>query len=597
MREYVNFVAEELRRLNFSGKMIELFVREASVARTPVEVNERLVQLGLMDAEQAARLLAKYCNVEFYDYFGEPSPVAVELTRTYLGPEVSTQAQCMIVSKNADNGKEVFKVAFVWPERGTTQYMAVTESLRRSCRGKAVEVIPLCISLPAMEHFSFFAFNNISTEDLGLEVNKLEKDSEMPPDRLIQMLIAKAVYENVSDIHFEPSGTGGMGRVRARKDGLLTTWCIMSLSLYSRVVRRLKILAGVQAEATRFKPADGNFANAEKAFLAALAAEFGVSGVDYRLSFYPNQIVAEGEDYDNSSCVIRILNRRAGVPSLTALGFQDVVTRRLAFYASKAYGMFVITGPTGSGKTTTLYSMMRMVDAAKFAVVTVEDPIEYSHPLWKQGQVREGFLTFENALPSILRHDPDVVLLGEIRDETTAEYAIRAANTGHLLLTTLHANDAPQAVIRLLDLNVRKYFIESTVFAILSQRLVRKVCPYCMEEVEVAEEEREKLRYTLANTYRIPEDYWRESVGSLKTQVVGRGCDRCDNSGFLGRMAIGELLEMNSSEVVELIENDRFFELRSAMLKLYPENALPLDGLRRVKDKKTSLAEVFRVCA
>ena len=586
VHEYVGYVIEKLKERKFPFSMINLFRQEVAEIQTYKEVNRRIVRLGFLEAEDAAKLLAEFFGVEYYDYFA--NPVDPSLTKEYLSAE-GANVEAIVLDIDKEN--KVVSVGFVNPDPVGSNVMVVKNVLVNQL-GQDWNVRIFCVSEPAYKKFAFTTFNVVETSDLRSEVLRLKEDKNRSPDELLLKILAKAVYEGASDIHFEP---GEEGRLRVRKDGILITWLTMPPDVYSRLMIRLMSHTQVQVDKARYIPQDGNLAKADPAFLRKLRSMYKITDVDFRVSFYPNQIPYD--DYENNSCVIRILDRKAGVPPLEKLGFSQWIVKKLEDFATRSNGIFIITGPTGSGKSTTLYSMMRLVNAAELNIITIEDPVEYMHPLWKQGQVNEARgedgLNFRNALRAILRHDPDVVLLGEIRDTETAEHAVRAANTGHLVLTTLHTNNAPLAVLRLFDLGIQKFFIQTTILGILAQRLVRKTCVHCAEDKEITELQRERLRNRLMKL-GLPEERASKILSELVVEKVGKGCTKCAGTGYLGRTAVGELLEFTPAVEEALNKDDFSLLLKRIMLEQNERNAMLLDAIERVKQGVTTVEEVLR---
>ena len=326
---------------------------------------------------------------------------------------------------------------------------------------------------------------------------------DYPIERLTEAVLIDGVQRRASDIHIEPEEH--VTRLRYRLDGVLRPGENLPRAATDAVISRIKILSGLDISERR-RPQDGR-----------LRLELDGRTVDMRVSILP---CSSGENV-----VLRILGQGQGLLGLEALGFSAARQSVLDRIAQRPHGLFLVTGPTGSGKTTTLYSMLARIDAMQRNVCTIEDPVEYHLPLVRQSQVDPSIeYTFDAGLRSLLRQDPDVVLVGEIRDSETAEMAMRASMTGHLVLSTLHTNSALGAIPRLLDLGVDPFLVEDALIGVLAQRLVRKVCDSCSREREPTQVERAWL-------------------GELTGQVrSGRGCEHCGGSGYSGRVAVSELL-------------------------------------------------------
>jgi type IV pilus assembly protein PilB len=391
------------------------------------------------------------------------------------------------------------------------------------------------------------------------EVTDLAKaGSESPIIRFVNYLIFDAIKQGASDIHIEPKEKEM--KIRYRIDGLLFEAMNPPHSMQPSVVSRLKIMANLDI-AERRLPQDGR-----------IRAMVHSRKIDLRLSTLPT---AHGE-----KCVLRILDNRSINVALEELGFSEdslVIWRN---QIDQPHGILLVTGPTGSGKTTTLYSSLRVMDGNKLNISTVEDPIEYHLGTANQVQVHDKIgMSFSAALRSLLRQDPDVVMLGEIRDSETARIAVQAALTGHLVLSTLHTNDAPASITRLINIGVEPYLISAAVNAILAQRLVRKICQKCKETYEPSEEMREFLKlqgFTSEAIYR------------------GKGCDHCRKTGYTGRLGIYELLVMDDSLRDQVTRNPDVTQFR----RLCRERGLVSlreDGFKKVMNGLTTVDEILRV--
>jgi type IV pilus assembly protein PilB len=391
------------------------------------------------------------------------------------------------------------------------------------------------------------------------EVTDLEKaGSESPVIRFVNYLIHDAIKQGASDIHIEPKEK--LFKIRYRVDGILFEAMTPPHTMHAAVISRLKIMANLDISERRL-PQDGR-----------IRATIQNRKIDLRMSTLPT---AYGE-----KCVMRILDNRSINVALEDLGFGENELTIWKNAIDQPHGIVLVTGPTGSGKTTTLYSSLRCMDGDKLNISTVEDPIEYHLPQSNQVQVHEKIgMTFSAALRSLLRQDPDVVMLGEIRDAETARIAVQAALTGHLVLSTLHTNDAPASITRLINIGVEPYLISAAVNAILAQRLVRKICKECKEEYAPTQEMKEFLEmqgFRGANLFR------------------GKGCDRCRKMGYSGRMGVYEMLVMDDSLRDTVTQNPDVNQLR----KLCRERGLVTlreDGFKKVIQGLTTVDEILRV--
>lgn len=398
-------------------------------------------------------------------------------------------------------------------------------------------------------------------EDELTHVRAIVEDA--PIVKYVNMLITQAIQDRASDIHVEP-GEDAL-RIRYRIDGVLHEIMRSPKAIASGVTSRLKIMSDIDI-AERRKPQDGRLsinANGRK--------------IDLRVATLPT---VWGE-----KIVMRILDNSNTRLALTDLGFSRENLDRFETSYVKPYGMILVTGPTGSGKSTTLYATLNVVSKPEINVITVEDPVEYRLPGINQVQVNpKAGLTFSAALRSILRSDPDVVLLGEIRDHETAQISIEAALTGHLVLSTLHTNDAPSAITRLTEMDVEPFLVGSALDAVLAQRLARKLCSKCAEEYTP---EREELR---AVRFGLPDD---EPVPTLWRPV---GCSACSKTGYKGRLALHEV--MSVTEEIERLTVTRASATEiAAVAREQGMTTLRQDGMAKVRSGVTTIDEILRVVA
>ncbi len=363
--------------------------------------------------------------------------------------------------------------------------------------------------------------------------------TDAPVVKLLQSLFEDAVQINASDIHIEPDET--VVRIRQRVDGVLQEHTMNETRIAPALVLRLKLMAGLDISEKRL-PQDGRF-----------SLKIKEHNIDVRLSTMPVQY---GE-----SVVMRLLDQTGGMLDLQALGMPVNLCNHFESLVRRPHGMVLVTGPTGSGKTTTLYSALKLLNVPETKIITVEDPVEYKLPRVNQVQVHSEIgLTFAKVLRSALRQDPDIVLVGEMRDEETAEIGLRAAMTGHMVLSTLHTNDAVGTVIRLLDMGIKSYLLASALHAIMAQRLVRRICESCSQTIELNEQQKSWL---LANSNENPIDT------SFKR---GLGCSHCNYTGYLGRIGVYELLDFDQELTSTLSRGNTigFEEMASTMQGFEP---------------------------
>ena len=395
------------------------------------------------------------------------------------------------------------------------------------------------------------------TEEIPLD-DLLHLANEAPVVRLVNLLLMEALDARASDVHLEGYADGL--HVRYRVDGVLQPAPSPPPHLTAAIISRLKIMAELDI-AERRLPQDGR-----------IRLRLQNRQVDVRVSTVPT---LRGE-----SVVLRLLDKERGRISLTDLGMADDTLELFREVISRPHGIVLSTGPTGSGKTTTLYAAVEMIRTGREKILTVEDPVEYELPGVPQVPVNEKVgVTFAAALRSLLRQDPDIILVGEIRDPETAQIATQAALTGHLVLSTLHTNDAPTALTRLLDLGVAAYLVASTVDAVLAQRLVRLICTNCKAETKPDRAAERRLDIAALGLTKV----WK-----------GTGCDNCRGTGYRGRTGVYELLVMDNELRVEVQQRRGSEELRG-MAIAKGMRTLQEDGLRLVRAGVTTLDEVLRV--
>jgi len=380
------------------------------------------------------------------------------------------------------------------------------------------------------------AAEDLTKEHMAASTQQVSEDIEedvknAPVVRLIDSIIKNASKAGASDIHIEPFEK--YVRIRYRIDGELKEVLKSPKETLGALIARIKILANLNI-AERRVPQDGR-----------IVTEFEGSKIDLRVSTIPTIF---GE-----KAVIRILSRENFIIGKEKLGLNVLELEQIDSMLKVPYGIILVSGPTGSGKSTTLYSMLNDLNSDTKNIITVEDPVEYMMEGINQVNVNaKAGLTFASGLRSILRQDPDIVMIGEIRDNETAEIAIRAAITGHLVLSTIHTNDAPSSVIRLMDMGIEPYLVASAVAGIVSQRLVRKICSHCNEEYEATEYEKKLLNVDLNKPLKLNR---------------GMGCDYCGGSGYLGRTGVYEIMEIEREHREYIMNNKNTDELRDLCIK------------------------------
>lgn len=388
-------------------------------------------------------------------------------------------------------------------------------------------------------------------------VDLLDSDDEAPIIRLVNSLLFRAVKERASDIHVEPYEKEVS--VRFRIDGNLYDILKIPKRLQNSVASRIKLLGALNIAEKRL-PQDGR-----------IRIKIAGKDVDLRLSTVPT---SHGE-----RIVLRLLDKSAVVLDLANLGFDAQILKQTEELIHRPFGIVLVTGPTGSGKTTTLYAALSKINREDINIITVEDPVEYQLPGIGQIQVNEKVgLTFANGLRSILRQDPDVVLIGEIRDRETAEIAVQASLTGHLVLSSIHTNDACSSVTRLVDMGVEPFLVATSLIGVIAQRLVRRVCPTCRQPHQASADELSRLGI--------------DKIPAQATVYSAKGCDACYHTGYIGRIGIYELLPVDESlRSVILKSPDAVTIRKEAMARGF--KPMRYDGLRKILQGQTTIEEVL----
>lgn len=400
-------------------------------------------------------------------------------------------------------------------------------------------------------------------EKEAADISAITESEEAPVIALVNLIMLRAVKENASDIHIEPFGEDTL-KVRYRIDGILHDVMSLPLNLQLAVISRIKIMSDLDIAEKRL-PQDGR-----------IQVNIGGRKINIRVSILP---AVTGEN-----AVLRILDPSSILLELDSLGFSPEILPNFLSLIKKPNGVILVTGPTGSGKSTTLYTTLNLLNSTEKKIMTIEDPVEYRLKGISQVQAKPKIgLTFAAGLRSFLRQDPDIMLVGEIRDKETAEIAVQAALTGHIVLSTLHTNDAPSSVIRLVDMGIEPFLISSSVIGVIAQRLVRKICPKCKKEIKITAEIKEIL------------DEYEISSNKI-TLCKGEGCPYCKNTGYKGRVAIFELMMVTENIKEMIIKNASTAKLREMAIK-EGMCVLKNDGIKKVCEGITTIDEVLRVAS
>ena len=495
---------------------------------------------------------------------------SVDLSRVVVEAEV-----VRLIPKEVARRYQMLAITYAAEDRVLTVAMAdphnviALDQVRAQLGGDA-EIRPLLAGEAeinkAIDQFYGFELSvdgilqEIETGEVDYQSLDAESDEySQPVVRLVNALLSDAVKRGASDIHFEPEHD--FLRIRYRIDGVLRQIRSLHRNYWAAIAVRLKVMAGMNIAETR-APQDGRIS-------------LSVSGhsVDFRTSSLPTTY---GENI-----VLRVLDRQKGIVPLDGIGLSDPALATLRLMMARPEGIILVTGPTGSGKTTTLYSMLNHLNSESVNIMTMEDPVEYPMEMIRQTSVNDAVrLTFASGVRSLMRQDPDIILVGEIRDEETAEMAFRAAMTGHQVFSTLHTNSAVGTIPRLLEIGVLPDIMAGNIIGVLGQRLVRKLCVHCKQVYEPAKLERQILRL---------------GIGSEAPPVYrADGCKSCEHTGFKGRLGLMEILRFDAELDEQVARRATTREiLKAAQARGY--TTLAEDGIRRVLEGVTSMDEIARV--
>lgn len=514
-------------------------------------VIERLIKENRFTEDQVAQVCAQSSSMEFID-----------LRSTAISPDMFDQ-----ISEDVARRFRVIPVM----DDGYALTVAISDPLNFEILDTLPHVIgreinPVCAAGSAIDQCIQINYGGgVIQEDEGDEEFSFDDGSgdtsDAPIIKLVQQIFSEALKARASDIHIEPLETSL--RIRYRVDGKLIEADNHPKKLLPAIIARLKVMSTTMSIAEKRLPQDGR-----------IQLKAGNKEIDLRVSSVPS---SHGE-----SIVMRILDKSSLVLGLGELGFLSDDQENFRRYIKFPDGIILVTGPTGSGKTTTLYACLNYINKPDRKIITVEDPVEYEMPGINQVMVKADIgMTFSAALRAMLRQAPNVIMIGEIRDAETANIAINASLTGHLVFSTLHTNDAPSAVARLADIGVKKFLIASAVRAIIAQRLVRKLCPVCKEPAVLDEKEMRMLNF--------------DPMKEMNHTIYGPGgCEQCRNKGYKGRMGIFEILEIDD-EVRHMINQDLTSPQLRKRARELGMRTLREDGIRKVQAGMTSASEVISV--
>lgn len=534
-----------------SQEQLDLALREAN--RLGIMLGQSLVRLGFITETVLAQYLAEGTQTGM-----------VDLSATFISPEILALVPYDLAAQ--------FQVLPI-RKRGYVLDLAMADPLNIVAVDTIESLTGLNIhtqTAPAQKLSEAIEGHYAHTESIKQLLDELtargisdlgeDASKEAPMIRLCNQLIAMGIQSRVTDIHVEPDEQ--YLRVRMRIDGILTRELLIPKPFQAPITARLKLMANLNLTEKR-TPQDGR-----------ISFTLGHRRIDLRVSTLPTNF---GE-----SIVLRILDKGSLKLEFAALGFTTNDESRIQSLIQRPHGIILVTGPTGSGKTTTLYTALRHVNAKEKSVFTLEDPIEYQMPMIRQTQVNADIgMTFSTGLRALLRQDPDVILVGEIRDQETADLAMRAALTGHLVFSTLHTNDAIGAIPRLIDMGIEPFLLASALIAVIGQRLVRCICPGCKVEREDAEPALAKLRVELP-------------IASPLRLWTGKGCQTCNNTGYSGRTGIYEIILVTDQLHAPIVHGPDIAAIR-AMVHKQGMPTMFQDGLQKALNGVTTLEEILRV--
>ena len=561
-----------------NNQQLAFIKNESRRRQEPVE--KILAQIGWVNSDDIVAAKAEVLGIPFVA--PDKNPISPEVL-SILPEEVAKRFTVIPISREQDtlsvamvDPLDLQTLEFIEKKTGLAvrPYLATAESINQAIseqytRGLSVEV---------GEALKEAAPGLMTATGAQAAVSGIL--GEAPVARIVSTLLEYGIKVRASDIHIEP--LENETRVRYRIDGILHEKLILPRRIHDAIVSRIKILGNMKIDEKRL-PQDARF-----------NFKVGQEEIDLRLSTMPT---AHGE-----KVVMRLLKKSGGVPTLPELGLRGVALKRLEENIARPHGIILVCGPTGSGKTTTLYSVLSKLNSTRVNIMTLEDPIEYQIAGVNQVQVNtQAGLTFASGLRSFLRQNPDIIMVGEIRDRETTDLAIQASLTGHLVFATLHTTNASGSLPRLLDMQAEPYLIASTVTCVVGQRVARRICPVCKVAKAIGPDSLKQLKDELGKLYDFdkPSPTLRQEQGaSLKSKnlvlYVGRGCKECNNTGYLGRIGIFEVLEVSDKVSRMILSRDtaQHIEVEGIAGGMI---AMKQDGFLKVIEGITTIEEILRV--
>ena len=557
--------AREARKFMSLGKTLDSIVGEKN----------------LLDYEEYIKIKARIYNLQYRNLNNQKISEAVLST---VPIEFSENLQLVCFEKKGrrieigmvdpDNFKAVEAINFLAKQDGlTVTYYLISDASFKSAL-KQFKTLSKEVSSALKRKEEEEAEDLLKKKEDQEEEDLNETMKSAPVAKIASVILRHAVDGRASDIHIEPMQKSG--RVRYRIDGVLQTSLVLPRSVHEAVVARIKVIANLKLDERRL-PQDGR-----------IRLSIGGKEIDFRVSVLPL--------LDSEKVVMRILDNSKGAPSLEELGFMGPALEIILKNIQKTEGMFLVTGPTGSGKSTTLFSVINKVNREGVNISTLEDPVEYFMDGVNQSQIRPeiGF-TFATGLRSLLRQDPNVIMVGEIRDNETAELAIHASLTGHFVLSTLHTNDAIGAIPRFLDMGAENFLLGSTINSVIAQRLARKICSNCKKEEKLPEEVVSNIKKEIDD---MPDGLINEYIPNFDRDKItfykGSGCSHCGNTGYIGRVAIAEVIDFTGPIKDIIMDGKRQLKIEDVLAN-QKYTTIKQDGLIKILLGLTTIEEVMRV--
>ena len=529
--------------------------------KTRRKLGRTLIDLGYIEESQLLRLLSKQLKIPYLDL--RQHPIDPEIFQ--LLPEIYAR-RFRAIALSKDNGKVLVGMA---DPTDIYAYDELKKVLKSDIEIAAISERDLLRHLEAdyrktdeIDSLAEVLDDELADSDFDLQsITQSTSSADAPVVKLLQAIFEDAVATQASDIHIEPDAS--VLRIRQRIDGVLQEQIVDEARIANALTSRLKLMAGLNISEKRL-PQDGRF-----------NIKVNKKSIDVRLSTMP---MVHGE-----SVVMRLLDHSKGMLDFSKLSIPDTILLPLRQLIKKPHGLILVTGPTGSGKTTTLYAALNEINTPETKIITAEDPVEYQLPRINQVQIHEKIgLTFPAVLRTALRQDPDVILIGEMRDQETVEIGLRSAMTGHLVFSTLHTNDAISTVSRLLDMGAEGFLLASSLQAVMAQRLVRRLCPECKKPHTLDQQEQHWLSQLLGSTAQLPD---------IQKAV---GCQQCNNTGYRGRVGVYELLSM-SPELTDALQQGDNTSFISLATQQQQHKTLANNAVDLAKQGITSLDEIVRI--